>query len=140
MPVPKPAIRTPAKAGPITLVRLIVMELSATAFGTASGGTSSGTSECRAGRLKAMLIPRTAAMASTAQSGACPPSTMKASRKAVSMWMLCVIISIRRRSMRSATAPPSRVKARIGVARNRFSSARSKGLPRIVMTSQFSAI
>ena len=85
-------------------------------------------------------MPRAVAITSTAASVAVPVSTMAASERASSMAQVWVIIIRRRRSSRSAMAPPTKVKARMGRPRQRLSSARSKGDPVIWMTSQLSAI
>ncbi len=71
---------------------------------------------------------------------AVPEKTMALRTKASSMAQVCVIIIIRRRSTRSAMAPPTRVKARMGNPRQRLTRASSNGEPLIATTSQFRAI
>ena len=56
-PVPTPAIRTPAMAGPIMRAALNDVEFSATAFGRSPSPTSSATKVCRAGESNAAAQP-----------------------------------------------------------------------------------
>ena len=57
-PVPTATMSTPATAGPTMRARLNSIELRPTAFGTYSGGTSSGASDARAGLSNACPNPK----------------------------------------------------------------------------------
>ena len=138
--MPAVAMMIPASSGPITLVRLKVSEFRAMADGRISRGTSSETSEWRAGWLKATIAPRPAAMARMSQMFACPIATSSARSSASTIPSAWLAIISRRRSKRSAATPPSSVSARIGIARQRLTRPSKAADPVVWSTSQFSAI
>ncbi len=138
-PVPSVPMISPASDGPTTLVTFCVMELSATAFGRPSGGTSAGISEWRAGRLKDTTTPRAVATAITSAIDTVSDSTIAARTKASAIAQLWVTIISRRRSNRSAMAPPTSVNRSMGRPRHRLTSARSNGEPVVEITSQLRA-
>ena len=103
--IPSAAITPAALAGPIARARLNVIEFSATACGTSSGGTSAAISDCCDGTETALATPSAAEQAITFQTRASPahPSTARAPESSTDT--TCVASSSRRRSWRSANAP-----------------------------------
>ena len=71
-------MNTPAALGPRMRVMLLPAEFSAIAFAINSGPTTSGTSACRAGRLKANTDPCTSPAATRCQISMRPVLTSSA--------------------------------------------------------------
>ncbi len=98
---------TPASAGPNVEAPLKMMDCSDTAFIRSAGGTSDGISAERAGWSKLSAAPEQNAVTTTIHSRTSPVSVSTPSPAASSSRKLCVTISSRRLSNRSAMAPPT---------------------------------
>ena len=111
---PKPAISSPATAGPTIRAICTITLLRLTALTTRSGPTISITKLCRVGLSTALTLP----IAKTARKtihGSTTPVAVTAKRPtagiAISAW---VVISSRRFGMRSASSPPQAPNRSIG--------------------------
>ena len=113
-PSPTEATSTPATAGPSMRAALTIDEFSAMALGKSSRVTISMTNDCRVGMSKAFTTPRPAAMAMTAGTVTTCATVRLPSSSASTIADVCVASSTRRRSSRSAAAPPSGLSSRTG--------------------------
>ncbi len=103
--IPTDPRRTPATAGPKTRVALNTDEFSAIAFIKSSFPTISTRNDWRVGMSNALTIPKNAASPMTLCTVTRPVPTRAASPNACSMRRVCVMITTRRLSVRSATTP-----------------------------------
>ena len=106
----------PAAAGPKIRVRFIPPIWSEIAFISRCCGTSCGTIACRAGMFTAKTAPTPSAPATRCQYSIHPPSTSTATTRSEAAAMLCVRMSSRLLSTRSATTPPKGATTSIGTA------------------------
>ena len=113
-PSPTAATRTPATAGPSMRAAFTIDELSAIALGRSSRVTISMTNDCRVGMSNAFTTPRPAAIAMTAGTVTRWATVRLPSSSASTIAEVCVASSTRRRSTRSAAAPPSGLSSSTG--------------------------
>jgi hypothetical protein len=111
---PSSAMSPPAAAGPRMRDECTTTELSATALTTRSAPTISLTNAWRAGLSMARTVPRTSTSPKTIHASTAPPAASAQSASAGIAISVCVIVSSRRLSSRSASTPPQLPSSRIG--------------------------
>lgn len=107
----------PATLEPPIRMKLTDVEFSATAFSTASFGTTIGINDCRTGWLNAIAVPLTTAVTITCHSSTKPAVTATPRKICVAHVTACVVRSTCFRFIRSATAPAMSPNTRIGAVR-----------------------
>ena len=109
------ATRIPATAGPTMRAPLNMEEFSAIAFIRSSLPTMSTRNACRAGMSNAFTTPSSVASTRMCHTCTFPVSVNAARRNASTMEAVWVPITIRCRSWRSATVPPSGATRKTGI-------------------------
>ena len=131
-PIPTPAIRKAAAAGPITRVAFARTLFRLTAFVTSSRPTISVMNACRVGLSMAFTMPS----ANTIHSWTALVTTSTPSRSASAPAVDCVATRRRRLSTRSAMTPPYAPPSSIGVNCSAVTAPSAKPLPVSRRTSQ----
>jgi len=120
-------IKMPATAGPTSLLSCQIVPPMATALGISSLGTICGSSAMRLGRSKARTQPVKNASTMTCQSATHFMMTNPVKSRKIIAEPSWASSMMRRRSARSAMAPPSRVRATVGIVNVRPVSPRNNG-------------
>ena len=118
-----------ASAGPTTRPKFHCAELSETAPSRSSAGTSSGRREATNGMLVAVTQPATSTTAVTRPGDAWPVAVRTASKVARAASMRLAATRNRRRSRRSASAPPTGDSTPVGRKAAAATSAAHRLLP-----------
>src|SRR5574341_975452 len=126
----------PPSTGPITRARLNWIELSAIALGRSSGLTREGISAWLAGPPNAFAKPAAKERVRMCQTFTASKAIRPVKRKAQLIWMYCEPSRMCRRSIRSATTPPTSENRKIGISPRNASRPSRNGEPEICSTSQ----
>jgi hypothetical protein len=138
--MPSTPISTPPSDGPMMRVELFPAELSASAFGKSSRGTSAGASACVAGCTTASSTPLSTAAMIKCQGSIQPRQLTKAMASANSAPRICAASRAFRRSIRSSSAPAGKESSKIGTPLANATWPTNDGLSVSVSASQPIAI
>ena len=133
---PRAAISTPPSAGPMARAMLNAMALSVTAAASSSAPTISRTAVCQAGPFSAVPMPSAKVRSSRPAGSRWPSIRSTASQIETSAIHSWAMISTRRRSRMSATAPATSAKISTGAWVAVWTSATMSGVPASEVMSQ----